>query len=436
MTRPARAALTLALYRGEALVRRETLAQDAVRVGRDAQGRLEFGLAIQGPPLAVIKVAPPLDAALHALGEGLLPSAALQPGSAVRLGEDRIVLEALLPAAALAAPGPRRADLTGIAVVVVMLSLGAHLMLLLGLVILAFLPTLKPREPAPPLSVHLVQAAAPAEPKKLEVPEPVAPEPPPPPPQAAERAAGAPHEAAEGRAGDRDRTAKPSRFGVQGPKDPPGPKRARRAALEEAAEFGMIGLLQANGEAGGGSNRPGAALGSDTLSAKGNLYGDSIGDAFGVGGLGLVGTGEGGGGRGSGIGLGSIGTLGHGSGTGQGYGTGRLGGRSSEVRAGEVAAEGKLPPEVIRRIVRAHTGRFRACYERASRSNPNLAGRVSVRFVIGRDGAVTSAADAGSSLPDPEVIACVLAGFRALSFPAPEAGVVAVTYPITFSSGR
>ncbi len=40
------------------------------------------------------------------------------------------------------------------------------------------------------------------------------------------------------------------------------------------------------------------------------------GEAFGAGGLGLSGVGEGGGGRGEGIGLGSIGTVGHGSGTG------------------------------------------------------------------------------------------------------------------------
>ncbi len=46
-----------------------------------------------------------------------------------------------------------------------------------------------------------------------------------------------------------------------------------------------------------------------------SLFGNTIGDSFGAGGLGLSGTGEGGGGSGSGIGLGSIGTIGHGRGT-------------------------------------------------------------------------------------------------------------------------
>ena len=54
-------------------------------------------------------------------------------------------------------------------------------------------------------------------------------------------------------------------------------------------------------------------LGSATAD---QLWGDEIGESYGVGGLGLSGYGEGGGGRGEGIGLGSIGTLGHGAGAG------------------------------------------------------------------------------------------------------------------------
>ena len=49
--------------------------------------------------------------------------------------------------------------------------------------------------------------------------------------------------------------------------------------------------------------------------AAGHMWGDAIGDAFGAGGLGLSGVGEGGGGRGEGIGLGAVGTLGHGAGS-------------------------------------------------------------------------------------------------------------------------
>lgn len=128
-----------------------------------------------------------------------------------------------------------------------------------------------------------------------------------------------------------------NRFGVQGPSDGDSHV-ARQAAIRDAAEFGMIGLLNAG--AGGDPNAPTApwghddSLGSDPTSARGNMWGDGVGDAFGGGGLGLSGVGEGGGGRGpgagEGIGLGSIGTIGHGAGTGTGQGfgsgSGRLGG--------------------------------------------------------------------------------------------------------------
>ncbi len=92
----------------------------------------------------------------------------------------------------------------------------------------------------------------------------------------------------EGSLGDASGPGSRSRFGVQGP-----PHRAQ--AQRDAAEFGMIGLL--NSGAGGDPSAPTAPWGRDA-------------------------------GGGSGVGLGSIGTIGHGAGTGtgQGFGSGRPGG--------------------------------------------------------------------------------------------------------------
>jgi FHA domain-containing protein len=237
------------------------------------------------------------------------------------------------------------------------------------------------------------------------------------------------------------------KFGIQGPQDNADPHIARQAALREAAEFGMIGLL--NTGAGGDPNAPTApwgredSLGTDPLSARGNMWGDTIGDSFGAGGLGLSGVGEGGGGRGEGIGLGNIGTIGHGAGTGtgQGFGNGhgRLGGahqtRSPSLRQGATQVNGRLPPEVIQRIVRQNFGRFRLCYENGLRTNPNLQGRVAIKFVIDRSGSVSTASDGGSDLPDQSVVSCVVRGFGNLSFPQPEGGIVTVVYPIIFNPG-
>src|SRR5262249_32151905 len=87
------------------------------------------------------------------------------------------------------------------------------------------------------------------------------------------------------------------------------------------------------------------ALGSDSADVLGGLVGTEVGEAYGVGGLGLVGTGRGGGGTGEGtIGLGNLGTIGKGGGggSGSGYGrgaggAGRRGARGARLGAGSGA---------------------------------------------------------------------------------------------------
>jgi Ca-activated chloride channel family protein len=128
-------------------------------------------------------------------------------------------------------------------------------------------------------------------------------------------------------------------------------------------------------------------------------------------------------------------------GTGEGFGSGMDMGRLSsdhktsvpQLRMGATTVSGRLPPEVIQRIVRQHFGRFRLCYEKGLLSNPTLAGRVVVQFGIGSSGEVTAARNGGSDLPDNGVVQCVVRAFQGISFPAPEGGTVTVRYPILFS---
>jgi hypothetical protein len=198
--------------------------------------------------------------------------------------------------------------------------------------------------------------------------------------------------------------------------------------------------------------------GTDTASARGPMGGGSIEDALGLGGLGLSGTGEGGGfqavtlglgalGLGQGGGVGSSGTwgVGHGYGAcgcgeGESGGHGRMGGSHStkapRMRIGESHVSGRLPPEVIQRVVRSNMGRFRACYEQSLRPQPSLQGRVTTKFAIARDGTVPFAVDAGSDVPDAALIACIGRAFESLSFPPPEGGVVTVVYPLILAPGE
>lgn len=149
------------------------------------------------------------------------------------------------------------------------------------------------------------------------------------------------------------------------------------------------------------------------------------------------GLGAGGGGAtGGGIGLGSVGTIGHGAGTGTGFG--RLGsgaGPTVTLRQGATQVVGRLPPEVIQRVVRMNFGRMRLCYETALRANPKLAGRASVRFVIGPTGAVASAAPGPTDFAPAALQACLASAFQKMSFPRPEGGgSVTVIYPVHFAT--
>jgi hypothetical protein len=104
------------------------------------------------------------------------------------------------------------------------------------------------------------------------------------------------------------------------------------------------------------------------------------------------------------------------------------------MRFGATTVNGRLKPEQIQVSVRARWSKFLRCYDEKAESNPNLAGLVSMRLVIGRDGLVTNASDRGSTLPDPDVISCVQRVFYAICFPHPEDGIVTVVYPIMFGS--
>lgn len=238
------------------------------------------------------------------------------------------------------------------------------------------------------------------------------------------------------------------RWGQEGPKDNADVRLSRAEALRQAQDFGILGLLRSDAGSVGapvvawGREDP---LGSDPKSALGNMWGQTIDEAGGAGGLALTGVGEGGGGMFEGIGLGrGVDTIGHGSGTGPGsdFGAGRSRGLThgghtvkspSLIKIGDTNVSGRLPQEVIQRVVRQNFGRFKFCYENGLRGNPSLQGRVGVRFVIGRDGSVMSAESGGSDLPDGGVVSCVTRAFYGLSFPPPDNGIVTVSYPIVFS---
>lgn len=108
--------------------------------------------------------------------------------------------------------------------------------------------------------------------------------------------------------------------------------------------------------------------------------------------------------------------------------------RPVTVRFGSVSVTGSMPSEVVQRLVRRNAGRYRLCYEEGLQRNPSLQGRVTVRFVIGRDGSVQTAQSSSSDLPDYAVVQCAIAATRSIAFPQPTGGgIVVASVPIVMS---
>jgi hypothetical protein len=187
------------------------------------------------------------------------------------------------------------------------------------------------------------------------------------------------------------------------------------------------------------------AVGNDDEDVWGGLSGTEVGEAYGAGGLGLVGTGRGGGGTGEGtIGLGDTGLIGKGGGggTGSGYGRGAgagFGGRGAavpQVRQAKAEVNGNLDKDIVRRIVRAHINEVRSCYNAGLTKDPALGGRVEVQFVIADTGKVSSSVVGSTTLGDPDVGKCIALAVKRWTFPKPQGGgEVQVMYPFILESG-
>lgn len=123
---------------------------------------------------------------------------------------------------------------------------------------------------------------------------------------------------------------------------------------------------------------------------------------------------------------------GFGSGSRTPWGTDRAdgGAPAPSLRQGEVKVDGKLDPEIVKRVVRQNFGKFRLCYEDGLRTNAKLAGKVIVKLTIDKSGKVIKPSDGGSDLADPKVVSCIVKGLEGLSFPAPESGAANVSYAL------
>jgi hypothetical protein len=254
------------------------------------------------------------------------------------------------------------------------------------------------------------------------------------------------HKGEEGKMGKPTSKQKSGLYAMKGPKDAV-PQMARNFDPDMASRnAGILGqMAQESGHFLASPYGGAFAVGNDDEDVWGGLTGTEIGEAYGVGGLGLVGTGRGGGGTGEGtIGLGNTGLIGKGGGggTGSGYGRGSgagFGGRGKrvpQVRVAKAAVKGAMDKDIIRRIVRAHINEVRYCYNQGLTKNPNLEGRVKVQFTIGPTGQVPVAVVSEKTISDNNVAQCIAKAVKRWKFPRPQAGGnVVVTYPFVLQPG-
>jgi len=207
-------------------------------------------------------------------------------------------------------------------------------------------------------------------------------------------------------------------------------KAARAAAVAKAVQGkGMLKVLGALGPGSGG----GAV--SDVFGAGGGMT-DVASALSGAGGVAVAtdpgaGGGRKGGGQGGAASIGDLATSGGGA---VGYGaksevkvTGTVATEAAEIDSSDID-QGKLGA-----FVRARMGLIKACYENALKRNPNLKGRVVIRFTILETGSVTDVTSSQSTLGAPEVAACIMNTMRSWRTQFKPSGPVTVEYPFLFT---
>jgi hypothetical protein len=208
----------------------------------------------------------------------------------------------------------------------------------------------------------------------------------------------------------------------------------RRARLaEQVNNTGILKLL--------GAKADGSGSIADVL-GKGDVDRDQENAFKGVGGLTVatsdaalrgVKSGTGGSGKVANIsGLRGAGSIAGGD-TGAGLSEKRV---SGIVRSEAPAVDGELDPSLVSKEVRARLGAIKACYERALKRNPNLSGKIKVRWTITAAGTVSAVEIEEDSLGDSEVSSCIRGLVLRWRFPAPSGGSVDVVYPFVFQASQ
>ena len=103
------------------------------------------------------------------------------------------------------------------------------------------------------------------------------------------------------------------------------------------------------------------------------------------------------------------------------------------VRLGALSVTGSMTADAVGKVVRWNLGKIGTCRDAAVERGVKGGGRLSVRFVIDREGTVTTASNGGTDLKDEALIGCVVRAFSSMKFPAPGSGIAMVVCPVVIA---
>lgn len=208
-------------------------------------------------------------------------------------------------------------------------------------------------------------------------------------------------------------------------------KAARAAAVAKAVQ--SKGILKVLGALGPGT---GSGAVADVFGAGGGMT-DVASALSGAGGVAVAtDPGAGGGRKGGGEGgAASIGTLAT-----SGGGTVAYGAKTEVKVTGTVATEeaevdsSEIDQQKLAAFIKARMSAIKGCYENALKRNPNLRGKITIRFTILETGGLADIESATNTMNAADVAACIMGTMRSWRTPFKPSGPVTVEYPFVFSS--
>jgi len=102
----------------------------------------------------------------------------------------------------------------------------------------------------------------------------------------------------------------------------------------------------------------------------------------------------------------------------------------------QVRVQGSLSREQVSAVIRKHTRRVQACYEKQLVKNPGLAGRIVFEWTVRTNGSTEGVRVRSSSMQNTQVADCIGDLIKGWTFPEPDGGAVTITYPFLFRASQ